>query len=74
MAYVDGFVVPVPKSNLDQYREISTQCGKVWMESLEDVWTRRGSHVRAAVSAPNKNPSPASAMAGASPMVSGGAQ
>lgn len=32
MAYVDGFVVPVPKSNLDQYREISTQCGKVWME------------------------------------------
>lgn len=32
MAYVDGFVVPVPKQNLDKYREIATQCGKVWME------------------------------------------
>lgn len=32
MAYVDGFVVPVPKGNLEKYREISTRCGKVWME------------------------------------------
>ncbi|HEY6772418.1 MAG TPA: DUF1428 domain-containing protein [Oxalicibacterium sp.] len=32
MAYVDGFVVPVPKGNLAKYREIATQCGKVWME------------------------------------------
>ncbi|HWV63945.1 MAG TPA: DUF1428 domain-containing protein [Oxalicibacterium sp.] len=32
MAYVDGFVVPVPKGNLEKYREIATQCGKVWME------------------------------------------
>jgi len=32
MAYVDGFVVPVPKSNLDAYREMSMKCGAVWRE------------------------------------------
>jgi uncharacterized protein YbaA (DUF1428 family) len=30
--YVDGFVLPVPKSNLDAYREMAQQAGKVWME------------------------------------------
>ena len=32
MAYVDGFVVPVPKKNLDAYREGSNKCGAIWRE------------------------------------------
>ena len=32
MAYVDGFVVPVPKNNIEKYREIATKAGKVWRE------------------------------------------
>jgi uncharacterized protein YbaA (DUF1428 family) len=32
MAYVDGFVLPVPKRNIEKYREIATQAGKVWRE------------------------------------------
>jgi uncharacterized protein YbaA (DUF1428 family) len=30
--YVDGFVVPVPLRNLDAYRRMSEQAGKVWMD------------------------------------------
>lgn len=30
--YVDGFVVPVPKKNIDAYREFSAKAGKVWTE------------------------------------------
>jgi uncharacterized protein YbaA (DUF1428 family) len=30
--YVDGFVVPVPKKNVDAYRRLSRKCGKIWME------------------------------------------
>ncbi len=32
MAYVDGFVVPVPKKNLDAYRRMSRTMGKVWRD------------------------------------------
>jgi uncharacterized protein YbaA (DUF1428 family) len=32
MSYVDGFVVPVPKANLDAYKEFSTKASKVWKE------------------------------------------
>lgn len=32
MAYVDGFVVPVPKEKIDVYREMSRRCGEVWRE------------------------------------------
>jgi uncharacterized protein YbaA (DUF1428 family) len=32
MAYVDGFVVPVPKNKLDAYRRLSRKAGKVWRE------------------------------------------
>ena len=32
MAYVDGFVVPVPKNKLQAYRRIATKAGKVWRE------------------------------------------
>ncbi len=30
--YVDGYVLPVPKKNLDAYKEMATVAGKVWME------------------------------------------
>jgi len=30
--YVDGFVVPVPKKNLEAYRRMARQVGKVWRE------------------------------------------
>jgi uncharacterized protein YbaA (DUF1428 family) len=32
MAYVDGFVVPVPKSKIDAYRDMSEKCGAIWRE------------------------------------------
>ena len=32
MAYVDGFVCPVPKKNLPAYRRMATKAGKVWRE------------------------------------------
>jgi uncharacterized protein YbaA (DUF1428 family) len=30
--YVDGFVLPVPKKNLDAYRRMARKAGKVWIE------------------------------------------
>lgn len=32
MAYVDGFVLAVPKHKLDAYRKITELAGQVWME------------------------------------------
>jgi uncharacterized protein YbaA (DUF1428 family) len=32
MSYVDGFVVPVPKKNVQAYQRISKQAGKIWRE------------------------------------------
>jgi len=32
MAYIDGFIVPVPKSKLDAYKKLARRCGKVWRE------------------------------------------
>lgn len=32
MAYVDGFVIPVPRSRLDDYRKMATLASKVWRE------------------------------------------
>jgi uncharacterized protein YbaA (DUF1428 family) len=32
MAYVDGFVVPVPKKKLAAYRRMAKKIGKVWRE------------------------------------------
>jgi uncharacterized protein YbaA (DUF1428 family) len=32
MAYVDGFVVPVPKKSLPAYRRMAAKAGKVWRE------------------------------------------
>jgi uncharacterized protein YbaA (DUF1428 family) len=30
--YVDGFVVPVPKANIEAYRRMAEDAGKVWRE------------------------------------------
>ena len=30
--YVDGYVLPVPKKKLDEYRRIARRAGKVWKE------------------------------------------
>jgi uncharacterized protein YbaA (DUF1428 family) len=30
--YVDGFVLPVPKANVEAYRRIAEDAGKVWRE------------------------------------------
>jgi uncharacterized protein YbaA (DUF1428 family) len=32
MSYVDGFVVPVPKAKLEQYKEMSRTFGAIWRE------------------------------------------
>jgi uncharacterized protein YbaA (DUF1428 family) len=32
MAYVDGFLIPVPRKNRAAYRKMSTQAGRVWMD------------------------------------------
>jgi len=32
MRYVDGFVVPVPKSKLAAYRRLARKAGKIWCE------------------------------------------
>jgi uncharacterized protein YbaA (DUF1428 family) len=32
MSYVDGFVLPVPKKNLQAYRRIARKAGKVWRD------------------------------------------
>ena len=32
MAYVDGFLIPVPKRNRAKYKKMSTQAGKVWID------------------------------------------
>jgi uncharacterized protein YbaA (DUF1428 family) len=32
MAYVDGFVVPVPKKKVQAYRRLAQKTGKIWRE------------------------------------------
>ena len=32
MAYIDGFVVPVPKSKLAAYKKMARRAGKVWKD------------------------------------------
>ena len=32
MVYVDGFIVPVPKKNLEAYRRMARKAGKIWRE------------------------------------------
>jgi uncharacterized protein YbaA (DUF1428 family) len=30
--YVDGFIVPVPKKNLEAYRRMAAECAAIWRE------------------------------------------
>jgi len=30
--YVDGFVLPIPKKNIEAYRKVAKKAGKVWKE------------------------------------------
>jgi uncharacterized protein YbaA (DUF1428 family) len=30
--YVDGFVMPLPKENIDRYKEIASTAGQIWIE------------------------------------------
>jgi len=32
MSYVDGFLLPIPKKNLEAYRRMARTAGKVWRE------------------------------------------
>ena len=32
MSYVDGFVLPVPKSKMDAYKRMSRKAGRIWRE------------------------------------------
>jgi len=32
MRYVDGFLLPVPKKNLEAYRRMARKAGKIWRE------------------------------------------
>lgn len=32
MAYIDGFVVPVPKKNIEAYKELASRSQKLWRE------------------------------------------
>jgi uncharacterized protein YbaA (DUF1428 family) len=32
MSYVDGFIVPVPKANLEAYKKVATLASQVWLE------------------------------------------
>jgi uncharacterized protein YbaA (DUF1428 family) len=32
MAYVDGFLLPIPKKNVAAYKRIARKAGKIWME------------------------------------------
>lgn len=32
MSYVDGFVLPVPKDKVEEYRKLARKAGKVWKE------------------------------------------
>ena len=64
MAYVDGFVTPVPKRKLEAYRRMSRKAGKVWREHgalefrecvADDVkWGKRTSFPRAVKQKPGE--------------------
>ena len=45
--YVDGFVVPVPQRNLDAYRRLAAQAGRIWMEhGALQYWECAGDDVK----------------------------
>ena len=32
MPYVDGFVIPIPKKKVEEYRRIARKAGRIWLE------------------------------------------
>ena len=64
MAYVDGFLTPVPKKSLATYRALSRKMGKIWREHgalefrecvADDVsWGKRTSFPRAVKQKPSE--------------------
>jgi len=45
--YVDGFVVPVPTSKLDAYRQLAERVGKLWIEhGALQLWECVGDDVK----------------------------
>jgi uncharacterized protein YbaA (DUF1428 family) len=36
--YVDGFVIPLPKQNVDAYRRMARKAGKIWREHGALEW------------------------------------
>lgn len=32
MAYIDGFVLPLPKKNVEAYCDVARKCGAIWRE------------------------------------------
>ena len=64
MAYVDGFIVPVPKKKLRGYRSMAEKAGKVWREHgalefrecvADDVkWGKRTSFPRSVKQKPSE--------------------
>ena len=64
MAYVDGFIVPVPKRHLGAYRRMARKAGKIWHEHgaldfkecvADDVkWGKRTSFPRSVKLKPNE--------------------
>lgn len=32
MAYVDGFVIPLPKDKIEAYKKMARQCSEIWRE------------------------------------------
>ena len=37
--YVDGFVIPIPKNKVDEYRKLAETAGKIWKEyGALDYW------------------------------------
>ena len=45
--YVDGFVVPVPRNNLDAYRKMAEHAGRIWMEhGALQYWEAVGDDVK----------------------------
>lgn len=37
--YIDGFVIPVPKSRIDDYRVVAEKAAKIWKEhGASDYW------------------------------------
>lgn len=46
--YVDGFVIPIPKSKIDEYRKIAEFAGKIWKEhGALDYWECLGDDLEA---------------------------